>query len=97
MAPLTLNNLFLTYNPDTGTLDTRANQGELGGQIEADPAAFLCSVLRQADPSGESCSAVREALPRAAALDRGAPQDRPTERVPVEIVDKSLAGLVEVK
>jgi len=97
VAPLTLNNLFLTYNPDTGTLDTRANQGELGGQIEADPAAFLCSVLRQADPSGESCSAVREALPRAAALDRGAPQDRPTERVPVEIVDKSLAGLVEVK
>ena len=32
VAPLTLNNLFLTYNPDTGTLDTRANQGEPGAR-----------------------------------------------------------------
>ncbi|MGH3363012.1 MAG: MCE family protein, partial [Nocardioides sp.] len=28
-APLALNNLYLTYNPEAGTLDTRSNQGEV--------------------------------------------------------------------
>ena len=42
---MALNNLALTYNPQAGTLDTRANLGELGNQITADPAAFLCSIV----------------------------------------------------
>jgi phospholipid/cholesterol/gamma-HCH transport system substrate-binding protein len=94
-APLALNNLFLTYNPATGTLDTRSNQGEMGHQIEANPEAFLCSVLAPNDPSGEACDLIKEALggrPRAGALADGTAR----EQVPVEHVDRSLAGLVEV-
>jgi phospholipid/cholesterol/gamma-HCH transport system substrate-binding protein len=100
-APLALNNLYLTYNPQAGTLDTRANQGQLGQQIEADPAAFLCSIVGQADRSGEACSQIEQALgndeapglpalPRAGTFGKGGPQpwqDR---------FDPSLGGLVEV-
>lgn len=96
VAPLALNNLFLTYNPATGTLDTRSNQGELPHQVEADPAAFLCSIVSPSDPTGAACGAIESALEgrgRAAALADGTP----TARVPVEHIDRSLAGLVEVK
>jgi phospholipid/cholesterol/gamma-HCH transport system substrate-binding protein len=95
VAPLALNNLFLTYNPATGTLDTRSNQGEAGGQIGANPGAFLCSLVGPNDPSGEACKSIKQALggaARAGALADGAA----VERVQVEHVDKSLAGLVEV-
>ncbi|HEX6875985.1 MAG TPA: MCE family protein [Nocardioidaceae bacterium] len=94
-APLALNNLFLTYNPSAGTLDTRSNQGETPGQVEADPAGFLCSILAPNDPSGKTCDAVKQAIPaagRAGALGSSGP----TREIPVEHVDKSLAGLVEV-
>lgn len=95
VAPLALNNLFLTYNPATGTLDTRSNQGETPHQVEADPTGFLCSVVSPNDPSGEACKTIKQALGgagRASALER----DAAKESVPVEHVDKSLAGLVEV-
>src|SRR6478672_5461033 len=41
VAPGALNNLALTYNPQAGTLDTRANFGESVNQLQLDPAAFL--------------------------------------------------------
>ena len=94
-APLALNNLFLTYNPSSGTLDTRSNQGEAGGQMEANPAGFLCSLVAPNDPSGKACDSIKQALPgagRAGALGSSGS----TRQVPVEHVDKSLAGLVEV-
>ena len=53
IAPLALNNLALTYNPQAGTLDTRANLGELPDQIASDPATFLCGLTSQADKSGK--------------------------------------------
>ena len=56
-APLALNNLYMTYNPQAGTLDTRSNQGETEGQIVADPEAFLCGIAGQVDDSGEFCDA----------------------------------------
>lgn len=65
VAPVALNNLGLTYNPQAGTLDTRANLDQLGNVIAADPALFLCSVLNQADQSGGSCDLIQQALPRA--------------------------------
>ena len=97
VAPLALNNLFLTYNPASGTLDTRSNQGETGEQFEADPAGFLCAIVSQNDPSGRSCDLIEGVVGgrgRAAALGSG---DAPVEQVPVERVDRSLAGLVEVE
>lgn len=97
VAPLALNNLFHTYNPAAGTLDTRANVGENIGALENDPAAFLCSVLRAADGSKRSCDLVQDALtglPRTAALGSAKAQ---AKTVDVEYVDRSLAGLVAVK
>jgi phospholipid/cholesterol/gamma-HCH transport system substrate-binding protein len=98
-APLALNNLALTYNPQAGTLDTRANQGQLGQQIGADPAAFLCSIVGQADQSGEACNQIEEALPalqQALPLPRtgtfGARGPQPWQ----DRFDPSLGGLVEV-
>jgi phospholipid/cholesterol/gamma-HCH transport system substrate-binding protein len=96
VAPLALNNLFHTYNPATGTLDTRANVGENLATLENDPALFLCSILKQADASNRSCNLVRDALsalPRSAPLGGG---ESPAPAVDVEHIDRSLAGLVEV-
>jgi len=96
-APLALNNLFHTYNPSTGTLDTRANVGENIGTLENNPTQFLCSILAQADASKSSCNLVKQALsglPRTAPL--GSPQAQ-SRTVEVEKLDLSLAGLVEVR
>ena len=94
-APLALNNLYLTYNPQAGTLDTRANLGELPGQIQSDPAVFLCSILDQADDPGGLCPAVEAAFknggaPRAGAFGQGGTSQR-------DLFDPSLGGLVEVE
>jgi phospholipid/cholesterol/gamma-HCH transport system substrate-binding protein len=97
-APLALNNLYMTYNPQAGTLDTRSNQGETPGQIFADPAAFLCGIAGQVDDSGEFCNQIKQVkfpkaptkLPRAATFGQGGAswQDQ---------FDPSLGGLVEVR
>jgi phospholipid/cholesterol/gamma-HCH transport system substrate-binding protein len=67
-APLALNNLALTYNPQAGTLDTNANLGEIVNQIGSDPSTLLCGIVNQADRSGSLCDLVQQALPRTAAL-----------------------------
>jgi phospholipid/cholesterol/gamma-HCH transport system substrate-binding protein len=94
-APLALNNLYLTYNPQAGTLDTRSNQGEVAGQIESDPAAFLCGIVSQADTSGQICDAIQNGgvpgLPRAGAFGQGG---RPA---PIQQFDPTLGGLLEVE
>jgi len=61
-GPVALNNLYLTYNPQAGTLDTRANLDMLPGQFADDPALFLCGVVNQADESGESCDLIEQAF-----------------------------------
>ena len=99
-APTALTNLFHTYNPATGTLDTRANIGANIGRLETDPAAFLCSALNAGTNSDEDqCERLRAALPRAGALDT-ASADRASAKqrtTTVEYVDRSLAGIVEVQ
>ena len=90
-APLALNNLLLTYNPQAGTLDTRANLGEIGHQIQSDPATFLCGILDQGNQGGQACSAVQKIL------GKGRPGALTTRHAPTsyERIDPSLAGLVE--
>jgi phospholipid/cholesterol/gamma-HCH transport system substrate-binding protein len=90
-APLALNNLALTYNPQAGTLDTRSNQGEIGNQISNDPAAFLCSIVSQADTSGQACQQIEQALPRTGTFGQG------TRTAPRDVYDPTLGGLVEVQ
>jgi phospholipid/cholesterol/gamma-HCH transport system substrate-binding protein len=89
-APLALNNLLLTYNPQAGTLDTRANLGEILNQIQSDPATLLCGILNQADQSGQACTEIQQILGkgRTGALTQG----RPGPATPKS--DPTLGGLV---
>jgi phospholipid/cholesterol/gamma-HCH transport system substrate-binding protein len=92
-APLALNNLALTYNPQAGTLDTRANLGEIGNQITSDPATFLCGILDQANQGSQACNVIQQILAknRPAALGAGAGRHTTVDRT-----DPTLGGLVEV-
>jgi phospholipid/cholesterol/gamma-HCH transport system substrate-binding protein len=91
-APLALNNLALTYNPQAGTLDTRANLGELGHQLTSDPSTFLCSILDQANQGGQACAAIRQLL----AKNRpGALGGASSRRTSADRQDPTLGGLVE--
>ena len=92
-APLALNNLGLTYNPQAGTLDTRSNLGENIAQLENDPAAFLCGILDQADDSGTSCDAIEDVLARQGA--NRVPFGQGPHPAWQERYDPSLGGLVE--
>ena len=95
VAPTALTNLFHTYNPKTGTHDTRTNIGENIADLETDPAAVICAALHQTAAPKETCDLLRQAVPRPAAL-RGT-GERPSEVVHVEYVDRSLAGVLEEK
>jgi phospholipid/cholesterol/gamma-HCH transport system substrate-binding protein len=97
VAPTALTNLFHTYNPATGTLDTRTNMGENIGALESDPAAVLCGIITAGggNKAGDACAGLADVLPRSAPL--GDPVDASARPTPVENVDRSLAGLVEVQ
>lgn len=90
-GPLALNNLYLAYNPQTGTLDTNANIGNLAHEISSDPGLLLCSILAQNDPTGTLCQLVQGIVPRAGALPGRAPAD------PAARLDPTLGGLVGVR
>lgn len=99
VAPLALNNNYLSYNPKTGTRDVRANVGESFNQLSTDPSSFLCAILDQGGGSKKSCDLVKQALGGIPGLQRTAPlgsSQAQARQVEVEYVDKSLAGLVEV-
>jgi phospholipid/cholesterol/gamma-HCH transport system substrate-binding protein len=87
-APVALNNLALTYNPQAGTLDTNANIGELANQIGADPTTLICGFLSQADNSGHLCDLAGSVLNRSAPFGTGSSYGQQ--------FDQSLGGLVEV-
>jgi phospholipid/cholesterol/gamma-HCH transport system substrate-binding protein len=84
-APLALNNLALTYNPEAGTLDTNANIGELVNQITGDPSTLLCGIVGQADSSGALCNLVKQALGRSA----------PNGKTSGDRFDPTLGGILE--
>ena len=93
VGPLALNNLALTYNPQAGTLDTRANLGELGGQILADPALYLCGLTNQVKGADGVCDTIKQVLPRSGALTEGST----LPSAPDLKFDQSLGGLVAVQ
>ena len=99
VAPTTLANLYHTYNPSTGTLDTRTNINENLNELTADPVKFLCSIIKAGNPKAKgACDLLQKTLPvpnaRSAALTSG-PTSSGT-RV-VEHIDRTLGGIVEVK
>jgi phospholipid/cholesterol/gamma-HCH transport system substrate-binding protein len=89
-APLALNNLLLTYNPQAGTLDTRANLGEVLNQIQSDPTTFLCGILDQANQSGQACDAINQILGKGRPGALSHRRRQPT----VDQSDPTLGGLV---
>jgi phospholipid/cholesterol/gamma-HCH transport system substrate-binding protein len=100
VAPLALNNLFLAYNPNSGTLDQRANIGENVNQLVNDPALVLCAIVEQGGNPADACGAIKRllaTLPSAPGLNRSTPfAHKQIGPVEVEKIDLSLAGLVEV-
>ncbi len=96
-APAALNNLFLSGNVKQGTLDTRDNVSELFTQLQASPAAVLCSFVKQAPGGTAGCSAIQQALgtkPLGRARPfAGDPSAKPRVTEPI---DPSLGGLVGV-
>ncbi len=97
IAPVALNNLALTYNPDTGTLDTNANLGNLEHEIAADPQRFLCALVSANDPKGEICDRINQ-LPSPPGAGRASFGTGTTDsHVPDSRFDLSLNGLVEVR
>lgn len=89
VAPVALTNLGHTYNPQSGTLDTRANLGEVLNQIQSDPGLLLCTIAGQVDTSGAACDLIDRALPRPGALSAAL-------ETPPDPFDPTLGGLVEV-
>jgi phospholipid/cholesterol/gamma-HCH transport system substrate-binding protein len=92
-APAALSNLYHTYNPATGTLDTRANLGDNITALETDPALTLCSFVTPVDANGELCDRFVDALGRAAPGGKKLGKDV----VVVENIDTSLGGILEVQ
>lgn len=98
IAPVALGNLALTYNPDTGTLDTNANMGNLGHDLANNPSAVLCALVSAKDSKGQICDLIdglmpKQAAGRAAFGDSGAATTPPYQ----QRFDLSLNGLVEVR
>lgn len=75
VAPLALNNLALTYNPQNGTLDTAANVGNSEHLLVNDTALFLCGVVGSVDSSGDTCDAIQSVLGRTTPFGATAVQD----------------------
>jgi len=89
-APIALNNLALTYNPQAGTLDTNANLGSLPNNIGSDPSLFLCTLVETSDPTGALCDAINQIVPRSGVFKQG------TGTSSGEKFDLTLGGLVGV-
>ena len=89
VAPLALNNLYLAYNPQAGTLDTNANVGNAEYQLINDPGLVLCTVVNSVDPTGALCDLIQATAPRTA-TGTGA------RTVAPQVADPTLGGLVEV-
>lgn len=88
-APVALNNLALTYNPDAGTLDTNSNISNLVTELETNPSAVLCALVSANDENGSICDLI-ESLP----LPRTAPFGYGTGSGYTAPTDGSLGGVV---
>jgi phospholipid/cholesterol/gamma-HCH transport system substrate-binding protein len=92
VAPTALANLYHTYNPSAGTLDTRSNLGKNLDFATQDPADVLCGLVVTADPKGQVCDQIQGALGRTSPGAQAAPADR--KPIEVEYVDRTLAGIL---
>jgi phospholipid/cholesterol/gamma-HCH transport system substrate-binding protein len=97
-APTALSNLYHTYNPRTGTLDTRTNLGENASSAEADPLETLCSLIAPVEGSKAICDQLKAGAGRTApGTGRVARGPIGKDVVVVEPVDTTLAGILGVQ
>lgn len=91
IAPVALNNLALTYNPDSGTLDTNANIGNIEHELQSTPGLYLCSLLSGVDQQDALCDILKTIKPpsRAAPFGEGEGESAYSTRF-----DPTLGGLV---
>ena len=94
-APAALSNLYHTYNPETGTLDTRSNLGQNIEAIEKDPLGSLCSLVGPLEQGAEICGQLGEVLGRSAPGAAREPIGK--DVVVIENIDTSLGGILEVR
>lgn len=106
-APTALNDLFLAYDSNTGTLDTRTNVGVNVKDLTTDPVTVLCSLIQSGStpcpleglgglfggPSKTSAAQARRGGAVSGSANRVATGRR--SRQPVDF-DPTLAGLIEV-
>lgn len=74
-GPVALNNLALTYNPASGTLDTSANLENAAHEVVNNPGLFLCNIVGQSDKSGNLCKLIDALLPRTGTFGASAVDD----------------------
>lgn len=89
-APVALSNLDHTYNPRTGTLDTRNNFAQTD-----DPGAYLCALLRQSGQPKSVCddlTRVLDDLPLPQVP--GGPAADGTPGQPAPTSDRTLGGIL---
>jgi phospholipid/cholesterol/gamma-HCH transport system substrate-binding protein len=100
VAPGALSNLFHTYNPSAGTLDTRSNISYNEKLLVEDPALVLCEFIGIADPNDQACDQLKERLGSPAgraAVGAGAHrmvQGPARGVVEVEPIDTTLGGIL---
>ncbi|WP_308281147.1 MCE family protein [Pimelobacter sp. 30-1] len=87
-GPLALTNLYHTYNPKDGTLDTNANLGNILHELTSNPGAVVCALVSGVDKKGDLCKLVDKLLPRGAPFGTGSWSGKQ--------YDPTLNGLVEV-
>jgi phospholipid/cholesterol/gamma-HCH transport system substrate-binding protein len=92
-APLALNNLYLAYNPTTGTLNQRSNIGENVNQLLNDPALVLCAMVEQAGNPASACQAIKSLLDTLPPLGQSNGVPTRGQAGDVERIDRSLGGL----
>ena len=93
-APVALNNLALTYNPQTGTLDTSSNVGELPRDISNDPVRYVCGIIyaKLQNRGKPLCDAISQS----GFGNNRVPLATQARRQTGEQFDLTLGGLVEV-
>jgi len=88
VAPTTLSNLQLAYNPSSGTLDTRNNFEQT-----SNPQNYLCSIIRATElPQAQKDQACADVNKAVELLGKARAGQLPG--VPPATVDKSLGGIL---
>ncbi|MCL2542603.1 MAG: MCE family protein [Nocardioidaceae bacterium] len=89
-GPLAISNLAHAYDPQTGTLNTNANLGNLATELLTHPTQFACDLIASQDSSGKLCNLIKGlGLPRVQPFGTGSAYGQP--------YDPTLNGMVPTR